>query len=54
MAIETKYPFNLYADDAKLFAKVKAKIERRIGLKLPTVHIIRLALTALADKEGVK
>jgi len=54
MAKQTKYPFNLLGDDAATFSKIKAKVEKRLGIALPTVHIIRLALLALAEEEGVK
>jgi hypothetical protein len=44
-----RFLFNLRGDDAKLFYKAKAKMERAYNVKVSRIHIIRVALTALID-----
>lgn len=48
-----RYPFNLFDEDAALFTKIKDKVEARVGIKVATVDVIRLALKELAKKEKV-
>jgi hypothetical protein len=54
MASKDKYSVNLLGYDAKLFAKVKMRIERRVKVKISTIQVFRLALQSLAEEEGVK
>lgn len=44
---------NLKPDDNALLLKAKAAFEDRTGVKIPTTDAIRLAIKALAEKEGV-
>lgn len=48
---ETRCLFNLRNQDARLFYRAKSRVERGAGVEVSRIHVIRLALRALIEKE---